>query len=113
METDKDKYSKTTIVHLKHVFYGKYTCIWMPWVPWVPWGVLECHGVISSTGFQPLPFREVMTNRNAPYWVTLISEMDLFLRNGRNGDFFYEMELQNPNLTSNILFSCFNTRVRQ
>ena len=45
--------------------------------------------------------------------VTLISEMDLFLRNGRNGDFFYEMELQNPNLTSNVLFSCFNTRVRQ
>ena len=39
--------------------------------------------------------------------------MDLFLRNGRNGDFFYEMELQNPNLISNILFSCFNTRVSQ
>ena len=36
--------------------------------------------------------------------VTLFSEMDLFLRNGRNGDFFYEMELQNHNLTSNILF---------
>ena len=46
-------------------------------------------------------------------WVTLISEMDLFLRNGRNGDFFYEMELQNPNLMSNISLSCFNTRVRQ
>ena len=45
--------------------------------------------------------------------VTLISEMDLFLRNGRNGDFFYEMELQNPNMISNILFSCFNTRVSQ
>ena len=45
--------------------------------------------------------------------VTLISEMDLFLRNGRNGDFFYEMELQNPNLMSNISLSCFNTRVRQ
>ena len=39
--------------------------------------------------------------------------MDLFLRNGRNGDFFYEMELQNPNLISNISFSCFNTRVSQ
>ena len=24
MKADKDKYSKTTIVHLKHVFYGKY-----------------------------------------------------------------------------------------
>ena len=46
-------------------------------------------------------------------WVTLISEMDPFLRNGRNRDFFYEMELQNPNLTSNILFSCFDTKVRE
>ena len=27
--------------------------------------------------------------------VTLNSEMDFYLRNGRNGDFFYEMELQN------------------
>ena len=44
---------------------------------------------------------------------TLISEMDLFLRKGRNGDFFYEMELQNPNLISKIVFSCFNTRVSQ
>ena len=25
---------------------------------------------------------------NTLKWVTLISEMDLFLRNGRNGDFF-------------------------
>ena len=30
--------------------------------------------------------------RNA---VTLNSEMDFYLRNGRNGDFLYEMELQN------------------
>ena len=29
------------------------------------------------------------------YPVTLNSEMDFYLRNGRNGDFFYEMELQN------------------
>ena len=43
-------------------------------------------------------------------FIALISEMDLFLR---NGDFFYEMESQNPNLISNILFSCFNTRVSQ
>ena len=27
--------------------------------------------------------------------VTLNSEMDFYLRNGRNGDFRYEMELQN------------------
>ena len=27
--------------------------------------------------------------------VTLNSEMDFYLRNGRNGDFLYEMELQN------------------
>ena len=27
--------------------------------------------------------------------VTLNSEMDFYLRNGRNGDFFYEMEYQN------------------
>ena len=42
MKADKDKYSKTTIVHLKHVFYGKYTCIWMPW------GAVGCHGVSWS-----------------------------------------------------------------
>ena len=29
--------------------------------------------------------------------VTLNSEMDFYLRNGRNGDFRYEMELQNFN----------------
>ena len=28
------------IVHPKHIFQGKYTCILMPW---------GCHGVISST----------------------------------------------------------------
>ena len=44
MKADEDKYSKPTIVHLKHVFYGKYTCIFMPS------GVVGCHGVISSTG---------------------------------------------------------------
>ena len=27
--------------------------------------------------------------------VTLNSEMDFYLRNGRNGDFLHEMELQN------------------
>ena len=42
--------------------------------------------------------------------VTLISEMDLFFY---EMEIFYEMELQNPNLISNILFSCVNTRVRQ
>ena len=50
MKADKDKYSKTTIVHLKHVFYGKY--IYVFGCLGVPWGVVECHGVISSTGPQ-------------------------------------------------------------
>ena len=36
-------YCKFIIFHVKHIFYGKHTCILMPW------GVMGCHGVISST----------------------------------------------------------------
>ena len=33
-------------------------------------------------------FQLILRSRKKQKWVTLISEMDLFLRNGRNGDFF-------------------------
>ena len=39
--------------------------------------------------------------------------MDLFCEMDEMEIFFYEMELQNPNLIPHILFSCFNTRVSQ
>ena len=39
MLADEDKYSKTIIFHLIHIFYGKNICILMPW------GTMGCHGV--------------------------------------------------------------------
>ena len=35
----KTSIAKRIIVHLKHVFNGKYTCLLMPW------GAVACHGV--------------------------------------------------------------------
>ena len=31
MTADEDKYRKFIIVHPKHIFHGKYTCILMSW----------------------------------------------------------------------------------
>ena len=46
IKADVDKYGKTIIVHLIHIFQSKNTCTCIL----MPWGVVVCHGVISNTG---------------------------------------------------------------